>query len=278
MTTPTRPRPQPRRARNVDRAGVASAARLAYGARAAMYTGLGLLSLMLAFLGGRARGSQGVLEALARNPLGAALLGIVGLCLLAFAAWRFVQALMDLEGAGSSAKGMLARGALVLSGLIHTFLGALCFRILAGREGTGATGVQSLGERLLAQPVGQVLAAIVGAGVVVFALHQLWRAWTGRAVDMLQVSGPAAKKRTEVERLCRAGVAARALVLVPLGAFLLSAALRARRGEASGPVETLATLAQQPFGRWLFAAASLGLLAFAAAQLVTARFRRVVAA
>uniref|UniRef100_UPI0013D06217 DUF1206 domain-containing protein n=1 Tax=Myxococcus vastator TaxID=2709664 RepID=UPI0013D06217 len=122
---------------------------------------------------------------------------------------------------------------------------------------------------------GQVLVVLVGLGVMGFAGYQLHRAWKGRMLEKLSLSGLAARRRTEVERICKAGVAARGVVFLLVGSFFIQAALSADPGEAGGLGEALGTLARQPFGPWLLGLVALGLVAYAGYQLFAARYRRI---
>jgi len=265
-----------RTGRDVSKGGVVVAARLGYVARAVVYAVVGALALMLALgRGGRTTDTKGAVAVVADQPFGSVLLGVLGMGLLAFAAWRFVQALKDVERKGRSAKGLVSRGALAVSGLIHASLGLYAFQLLQGRGGGGGDQTRSLTARLMSQPFGRVLVAAVGVVVLVFAFQQLKQAWTGRMLDKLTLTGVAARQRTWVERVSRAGVAARAVVFLVMGVFFLLAALHSNPGEARGLGGALATLAAQPFGPVLLGVVAAGVAAYAVYQLLEARYRRI---
>jgi hypothetical protein len=266
-----------RTGREARRGGVEASARMGYAARAVVYGVVGVLALMLALgRGGRTTGTRGAVAEVASQPFGSVLLGLLAVGLFAFAAWRGVQALMDVERKGTSAKGLLARAALAVSGLLHASLGAFAFRLLLGRESGGSgDNTRGLTAQLLSKPFGQVLVAAVGVVVLGFALQQLRRAWTGRFLDKLTLTGLAARQRTWVRRLSRAGVAARAVVFLLVGVFFLRAAAQADPGEARGLDGALATLARQPLGPWLLGVVAAGLVAYALYQLLEARYRRI---
>jgi hypothetical protein len=73
----------------------------------------------------------------------------------------------------------------------------------------------------------------------------------------------------------RIGMAARGVVFVMLGFFVLQAALHVDPKQAKGLDGALATLAAQPFGPWLLGAVALGLVAFGAYSVLCARGIRV---
>jgi uncharacterized membrane protein YidH (DUF202 family) len=272
--------PNPRQVRRAEDAvrteGVRAAARMGYAARAVVYAVVGILALMLALgRGGRTTDTRGAVTEVANQPFGSVLLGVLGVGLMAFAAWRFVQALKDVERKGRSPKGLVARGALAVSGLIHASLGAFAFRLLQGRGGGGGDNTPGLTAELMSQPFGRVLVFAVGAVVLGFAGQQLHRAWKGRLLDKLELTGKAAHQRSWVERISRAGVAARSLVFLLMGGFFMSAALHSNPREARGLGGALATLAAQPAGPWLLGGVAVGLVAYAFYQLLEARYRRI---
>ncbi|NVJ00062.1 DUF1206 domain-containing protein [Myxococcus sp. AM009] len=280
MATGTWRRPDLQRAaragQDASRSGVEWAARVGYAARGAVYAVIGVLALMLAAgEGGQATDTHGAVEEVARQPFGSVLLVLLGVGLVAFALWRFAQAAWDLEDKGRSGKGLAARVGMAGSGVIHASLALTAFNLLRGQGGGGGGGNQGLTARLMSQPFGQVLVVLVGLGVMGFAGYQLHRAWKGRMLEKLSLSGLAARRRTEVERICKAGVAARGVVFLLVGSFFIQAALSADPGEAGGLGEALGTLARQPFGPWLLGLVALGLVAYAVYQLCAARYRRI---
>jgi uncharacterized membrane protein YidH (DUF202 family) len=252
------------------------AARVGYAARAAVYAVIGGLALMLAAgAGGRATDSHGAVREVANQPFGSVLLVLLGVGLLAFAVWRFVQSALDVERKGTSGKGLVARTMLGISGVIHASLAVFAFNLLRGRGGGGGGNTRGMTAELMSKPFGQVLVALVGVAVVGFAVYQFKQAKSGKMLDKLSLTGVAARQRTWVERISRAGVAARAVVFLLVGTFFLQAAVQADPGEAGGLGEALEALASQPFGPVLLGLVALGLVAYAVYQLLEARYRRI---
>src|ERR1700688_1016659 len=95
-------------------------ARFGYGAVGVLYLLIGLLALKLATgTESRAPDAQRVIVKIGAQPYGKWLLGIIAGGLLAFAIWRFMQAISDPYEVGSGVKGMIARAGYILSGLLY---------------------------------------------------------------------------------------------------------------------------------------------------------------
>src|SRR5437660_8072937 len=85
-------------------------ARLGYAVKGVVYLIIGGLAVALAVgHGGEATDQRGALQAIYAQPLGKFLLVVVGIGLVGFALWSFIQALFDTEGKGRDAKGIIGR-------------------------------------------------------------------------------------------------------------------------------------------------------------------------
>ena len=71
------------------------------------------------------------------------------------------------------------------------------------------------------------------------------------------------------------GFAARGVVYLMLGSFLIQAALRHNPEEAGGIGRALRELSNQPYGPWLLGIVALGLVAYGFFCFVLARYRRI---
>jgi hypothetical protein len=255
-------------------------ARLGYAAKGVVYALVGGLALAAAFgERGRAEGADGALATVVSAPFGRALLGVIAFGLVGHVVWRLVQAGLDPEGRGSDSKGLAQRAGLALSAAIYGVLALEAVRLARGTGGGGGGDAAShWTARALDLPFGRVLVGLVGVGVAAYGVYQGVKAVRSDVCKRLDLSGLGAQGRTNVERAGRAGLAARGVVFVLVGGFLLSAAWQEQAAEARGLDGVLRTLERQPYGPVVLGLVALGLAAYGVFQLVQARYRRIRAA
>jgi hypothetical protein len=249
-------------------------ARLGYAARGAVSLIVGGLALLAALgQGGAATGSKGALQSLMLQPMGEALLVVIALGLAGFALWRAVQAALDADGLGRSAKAVASRLGQAVSGVTYAGLAVFAASLVfaAGRGDDSEQSARDWTAWLLMQPFGRWLVGLVGLAVIGAAIGMASKAWTASFRRHLDC-GEAA---SWLVPLGRAGMAARAVVFLVVGGFLLVAAWQTDPSEARGLGGALLALQRQPFGQVLFTLVAAGLAAFGAFNLAQARYRRI---
>ncbi|RKH59954.1 DUF1206 domain-containing protein [Corallococcus llansteffanensis] len=250
--------------------------RMGYAAKGAVYAIIGVLALKLAAgQGGRTTDSHGAVDTVAHGPFGLVLLSVLVVGLLGFVVWRFAQAFADTEEKGSDGKGLAARAMYFLSGAIYASLALFAAKMVVGASQGRGKGTQGWTATLMEQPFGRVLVALVGLGILGFAVKQFHKAWKGKFLEKLTLTGLAAQQRHWVERVSRFGIAARGMVFAVIGIFLVRSAVDANPGEAKGLGEALAVVARQPAGDVLLGVVAAGLVAYAAYMVLQARYRRL---
>jgi hypothetical protein len=251
-------------------------ARAGYVTRAFLYFIVGGLAALAAFgYGGDTTDTKGAIVELYRQPFGQVLLIMATLGLFGYAVFQAYQALFD---PGTARYRGLSRIGAAIGALIHGGLGVYAVRLVGGttRPGSGDADTRHGTAQVLAwDPVGPWLVAGVAITLLVVSGFQLWCAWCAKLDDQLDMSSLGAGSRRWVVRVSRVGIAARAVVGMIAGAFLLVAAVTSDPQQAKGFGASLALVRQAPFGGALFAVVALGLTAFAFYQLIEARYRRV---
>jgi hypothetical protein len=119
-------------------------ARIGYASRGVIYLVIGSLSLMTAAgSGGQTTGSKGALATIASQPFGRVLVAVLIFGLLGYSAWRLIQSIKDVDGHGSSFKGIAIRAGLIGSAIAHTALAIWAARFLmndaSANETSGAS-------------------------------------------------------------------------------------------------------------------------------------------
>jgi hypothetical protein len=253
-------------------------ARLGFIAKGIVYATVGLLAAKSAagLGGGRTTDTEGAIRTLGRQPFGNVLLVAIGVGLLAYAAWRTVQAILDVDGKGRDAKGLAVRAAFLGSGLVHLGLAVTALALFTGaRHRAPSDGIEQWTARALAEPLGVWAVGAVGAGVVAGGLYQLYKAHGARFEKRLALEELSATGRRWVRRIGQLGLTARGVTFGIIGWFLMRAALNADAEEALGLAGSLRVVRQQPFGDVLLGAVGFGFVAYGLHSLVMARYRRL---
>jgi hypothetical protein len=251
-------------------------ARVGYGARGAVYCLVGGLALMAAVgAGGDTGGSQNALESLVSKPFGMIILGVVALGLACHAAWRLIDALVDADNRGTSAKALAVRGSHLLSAFVSAGLAISAANlVLGGARSSGGDDQSAQGWTawLLSQPFGQILTGLVGLGVIAAGLFFMRKGWRGDVTRHLKMTDAAAHWAVPLGRI---GYVARGVVFVLIGGFLVMAAIHSSSSDAKGLGGALKTLEEQPYGWILLGLTAFGLFAFGLFGVAQARYRHI---
>ncbi|MDO6820165.1 DUF1206 domain-containing protein [Zobellia sp. 1_MG-2023] len=93
-------------------------------AKGSVYAITGILAFLAAFnLGGQKAGKLQIIEFLEKQPFGKFLLAALGVGLICYALWRFIQSIQDPENMGTDGKALVKRVSFFISGLIYLGLG-----------------------------------------------------------------------------------------------------------------------------------------------------------
>jgi hypothetical protein len=252
-------------------------ARVGYAAKGVVYIVAGALAVMTAAgAGGELTDARGALRSIAGQPYGQVLLAIVAAGLAAYVLWRFVQSITDADGKGRSLKGLALRTGYFASGVIYAGLALAAARIVLGAdEPAGENVTRSWTARLMSMPAGDLLVTLAGIGVIGYGLHQIYKGYSAKFVKKLKLPEIEDGARDWAVLVGRVGYAARGVVFLVIGLFLIQAARRHDPGEAQGLDGALQALARQSFGPYLLGAVAAGLVAYGIYALVEGRYRRI---
>ena len=240
--------------------------RLGYVARGLVYILLGYLALSTA--GKAGNGQAAVFDLMQDVPLGAALLYVVALGLLAYALYKAFDAATDLERHGNDAKGIAHRVGSGASAVAHAFLAYTAYQFATGSRqaasGAGGGG-QEAAASVLSWNMGSILLALVGLGFLAGAATQAKKAWDASFMRYVSASAPG-----YVQPIGRAGHAARAVVFLLIGWSLLRSAWSDTATQVKGLGEALVALSNTGL---LYTLVAIGLLLFGLFSLLTAPYR-----
>ncbi|HVW79526.1 MAG TPA: DUF1206 domain-containing protein [Mycobacteriales bacterium] len=251
------------------------AARFGLVARGCFYLLLAGLVVNLAVTGRHARqaNANGALSTIASDPLGEVAIVAVAIGFLSFGVTRLWSAWSDRRG---SAWRRVTTG---LQGAFYLALTWIPLGYVLGDHSAGSNQSQhrTAGD-LLRLPLGREFVVVLGLVVIGVCVNQIRTAVTEQYADGLDVKQSPRWVRRLVDAAATVGIPARAVVFLPVGVFLIVAAVQSNPSHADGLDQVLARLTGHWWGDVLLAAVAAGLLVFAAYSFLEARYRKVTRA
>jgi hypothetical protein len=211
---------------------------------------------------------RGAVETIAEQPFGRALLVALAVGFGAYATWRIGRAAFPLR-ADRERPGR--RWTHLGSGLLYLAVFVGVVRFLTGTAGDSRAEADST-RALMRLPLGQVLVAAVGLGVIASGGWSVYRAATGRWRNDLRRLPARAMPWATVAAV--GGLAARALAHLLIGAFLWKAAWDHDPSQAAGLDETLRRVSEHPAGVAVLAGLAVGYLARSVFAVFESRYRK----
>lgn len=240
-------------------------ARLGYAVRGLVYVLLGYLALSASGLDKVRSGPGGALEYAGSIPGGTAILAICALGLTGYAIYKLIAALYDTENLGGEAKGLVQRGAYLVSALIYGGLAWTALQLAAGLKSDAGDRNRDLAQAALTFDLGPVALGIVGLALLGGAAFQAKSAYDAGFMKHISSDAPPATCW-----IGRAGLGARALVFLLMGWSLLRSAWFASTAEMRSLGQALLDL--RDMGA-VFTIVAAGIVLFGVFSLITARYR-----
>ena len=247
-------------------------ARIGFVVKGVVYLMLGTLALMAGLgAGGRLTDPLGAIATLVGRPFGRITIALLAIGLGFYAGWRFLEAFADANRVGRSRGGMGKRVAWGLSGAVYGLLAIDAARLALRAPSSGNPG---LPPTLLASPLTPWLVVGIAFVVIGYGVKELRAALARRLSERLNLRKLSRDTGRLVVEISRAGIVARAVVMIALGTVLLR--LRANPRAAASDTDmadSLRLVAALSAGPWLLVLLAAGLVAYGVYQLVHARYR-----
>jgi hypothetical protein len=248
--------------------------RLGYVAKAVVYLLIGTLALRVAIgaRGGRLTDQGGALYVVLRQPMGSKLLLLLAIGLLTYAGWQMASAILGWRR--HARERVLARALTIVRAAVYGAIGVQALRLAIGLR-AGHTGPQPLVRAALHWPFGQWMVLAAGLGAAFYSIVQIRDAIDGRLEPDLDAASLRRSAGAWALDVARAGIIARAVVLIVLAIGVARAALAHRASAAGGMDASLVLLDSLPSGAFFLGATSAGLIAYGVYQLLHARYARL---
>ena len=252
-------------------------ARLGYASKAFIYATVGLLAGAAALNeGGTVTDTRGALRVILSHPFGNTVLFVLAVGLCGYSLWRVLDAVLDPDRRGTSAKGLGIRIGGAFRAIIYGALGVEAFRLARGLRATGGSDakIRMWTATVMAWPLGEWLIGLIGLVTAGYGVSEIVEAIREQEDDKRDLGSLRAGTRRLLNRISRFGVAARAVIIVALGILLVRAAVQHDPGQAEGIRGSMLEIVGRG-GRGALTFIALGLIAYAVDQALQARYRRI---
>jgi hypothetical protein len=247
-------------------------ARLGYGVRGLIYIVMGLLALDVALgKGGAVADQQGAIAAIGRQPAGLLLLWLVLIGLVSYSLWGVIRAVLDPLQKGHDLKGLVTRGAYLISAVSYALLLLPTYGFISGAGRTAQSGAQSQQSlaAIMSKSWGPMAIGLIGVVVVAIGLYQVYQGFNSSFDKQFKAYAMTAREVKWATQLGRLGTATRGLIFALIGVLLLQAASQSGSSKSIGIDSALTTLLHQPYGVWLLGIVALGFMAFGVFSVMT---------
>jgi hypothetical protein len=236
------------------------------------------LALQLAWGGGSGESADqsGALSTLAEQPLGTPLLWVVGVGMVALAAWQAAEVLRWRSG--WSASGKARRTAVfksvraVAKAVVYGALAVLAIRFATGSGSSSSRSQQETTAGVLGWPGGRWIVFAGAAVLIGIGVQHVWKGLSRGFLKQIDTRGCSAGTTTWVTGLGLVGFPGKGIALGLVGGLIGYAAWTFDPEKASGLDGALRTVLDADYGSVLLTAVALGIAAYGAFCLVRARF------
>jgi hypothetical protein len=236
--------------------------RVALATQGLLYLIIGILAIEVATGNRHAEPSQrGALEAVARQPLGKALLVVVTVGLVIHVVWRLILAARGEPGEDDK-KSLAKRAGNVGRAAIYAGFTVAAIKLLMGSGSSGGGTERKGTAKVLDFPGGTAIVVIAGLIVIGTGLWNVYRGLSRNFEDNLALGGMEEPTRKGIVGAGVVGYVARGIAFGLVGVFLVRAGLDTNPNQAKGLDGVLRQVADASYGPWLLGVLAVGLILF----------------
>jgi hypothetical protein len=258
---------------------VKTLARFGFYTKGFLFIVIGVLAILVAVgdREGRLADPTGALATVAQFPLGKIILILFVIGAFGHSAWNILRGAADVDNAGKNWWGITNRIFAIGVGVFYLYLAWSAWDLFLTAHVTSENGTvqKTFVSILLAVPMGAILAAVIGVGVIGASIHECYSGITGKYQENFKMYKLQGEKRIIVNILGYFSFVARALIFALMGYFFISAAFFYDPQLAVGIDGALLTLSQSYYGKTLLFVTATGLVCHGVLSLYEARYRRI---
>ncbi|HEX8591999.1 MAG TPA: DUF1206 domain-containing protein [Pseudomonas sp.] len=257
--------------------GLVLLARGGYAARGLVYLIIGFFALLAALGSGQPKDSHSSLEKLLAQPFGHALVAIVVVGLLAFSAWRLLQATRDVDHHGTHFKGIAIRAGLLAGCVSNALLAFFALSLLiSGLKSSGGSTEGGKTEDFLSTVLSwdhsNVLIYLVALVPLVVGIIHIVKGWKATFEKYFDADEQVMRY---VRPISRFGLIARGVAFIEIAALLAVSGSSYQAMHPPGMKDAMQGLESLPMGWLVLSVVAVGLMAFALYSFAEARWRKI---
>lgn len=256
---------------------ISAIARIGYIAKGLVYFMVGLLTLQTTIgMGGETSDATNALQEFIYQPFGTVLLFGIMVGLVAHAAWRILQGVIDPEDRGDGAQIMFFRLIDFLVGCLYISMSYAAWQILQGLAAQDSDqSTQVWVGKILELPYGKWLVMFCAIVIFIGGLYQFYSAWSANFDSSFDSEEMSNREITTLRSLGRFGISAWGVVYSMVAYLFYNASVTFDADEAGGLTQALQTLREQPFGTLALGITACGLITYGVYLLVLSYYRKM---